>query len=1059
MPTDIERLLVRIEPNLRQFERQLKGVNAQTRKTTMGIERDFARANSRVEANTRRAMQGVKASIASVAGGLGAERVLAYGDAWTEAGNKIAAASQISGRRARSLNDLNDIADETRSGISETVDLYAKLLRSTKDVAKSEDDVARATAIVNKAFKAGGAAASEQAAGILQLGQGLSSGFLQGDELRSLRENAPLIAQAIAEEFGTTIGGLKELGAEGELVSARVFQAILAAQAPIEAAFEKTNTTIGAGFTRLQNALIQYIGEGDKSIAGTERLVSALDALANNLDLVALAATGLAVRGAAPLTVALVSRLAPAAATAATALRLLTVSGGAAIVATSALTRSMALLGGPIGIVLFAASGLALAFASSASASEDLARSTGDTKATLSEISRISADLTGDYADLERAQRALAKAQQDGGEAAVAAAVLDVRAVNDRIEANKRLRQELAIIAREQLRDAKENLAKLEQAEFDAARRRLAASKGLNGPGIGRSGVNSELSRRLGLDEQAVRDFIDAERDAAIAASEAGERLDEQQLATVRMAKAVGEARAEVGSLSAKVDGLSEGADDAADSLDDAGDAAETFGAKAASAASGVDRLIRLIPRLQQASDAQKKLEEAGKARVAALAGLNTGRPEEAAQIARVNDLYNQAVAEVTGLTDALKDQEEAVADVNRSVDEYLSESHLQTLDERARRIEVEARSYRELRAEAERTGASLERLAEIDRAYDRNVAGIVESTKPTGGGGDRLKERLTIEAELQRLAAEEIQSLNQRRDLVGKSVAESAEILAKAELIAAVERRRIPLTKEILDQIEIYAKRIGGVAAQTEAAVEAEKDRAQAFADSERAAEDLRDATERANSVLVQGLVSAGFQADNLLDGLGRILLKLAEIAASDFLQGAFGLQGSGSGFGNIFAGLGKSLFGSLSGGATSALGGGFSAIVPGLGFADGGVPSEIQAGLLRGRGGPRADKNLAFFSPGEMLINARSTGQNRQLLDAINDGGIFRSVDLSGAAPTSASRSSSSVFAPQNTIYLQGGASEEMVAQLREQLEIQQATFSARWRREQKYYDERVL
>ena len=50
-------------------------------------------------------------------------------------------------------------------------------------------------------FKAGGAAASEQAAGILQLSQALGSGLLQGDELRSLRENAPLLAQA-----GTTLG-------------------------------------------------------------------------------------------------------------------------------------------------------------------------------------------------------------------------------------------------------------------------------------------------------------------------------------------------------------------------------------------------------------------------------------------------------------------------------------------------------------------------------------------------------------------------------------------------------------------------------------------------------------------------------------------------------------------------------------------------------------------------------------------------------------------------------------------------------------------------------------
>jgi tape measure domain-containing protein len=51
---------------------------------------------------------------------------------------------------------------------------------------------------------------------MIQLRQALSSGILQGEELRSIREQAPLVAQAIAQEMGVTIGKLKELGAEGE---------------------------------------------------------------------------------------------------------------------------------------------------------------------------------------------------------------------------------------------------------------------------------------------------------------------------------------------------------------------------------------------------------------------------------------------------------------------------------------------------------------------------------------------------------------------------------------------------------------------------------------------------------------------------------------------------------------------------------------------------------------------------------------------------------------------------------------------------------------------------
>ena len=221
---------------------------------------------------------------ATVGAYLGTKELINYADTWTRLGNEIAAASQVAGRQARSLEQLNDLANQSRSGISETVNLYARILRSTKDVAKSEEEVARATDTVNKAFKAGGAAASEQAAGILQLGQALGSGFLQGDELRSLRENAPLVAQAIANEFGVTIAKLKDLGAEGKLTTDRVFRGILNAEQNINAIFNTTTATIGESITRVSNALTQYIGQADKAQGASAVITSALTKLANNID-------------------------------------------------------------------------------------------------------------------------------------------------------------------------------------------------------------------------------------------------------------------------------------------------------------------------------------------------------------------------------------------------------------------------------------------------------------------------------------------------------------------------------------------------------------------------------------------------------------------------------------------------------------------------------------------------------------------------------------------------------------------------------------------------------
>jgi tape measure domain-containing protein len=279
MATDLERLVVQLSADVKGYQNALNRAQGITNRQARAIESRFAKMNSNINASFRGMLAG---SVAGIGGILGTREIVQYADAWTEAGNKIRAAATSAGVQARSLTQLKDGANEARTSFGDYVDLYARLIRSASGVAKSEQEIATATDIVSKAFKAGGASAQEQAAGILQLGQALGSGVLQGDELRSLRENAPILAQAIAAEFETTIAGLKDLGAEGKLTSDRVFKAILNAQKPIEAQFKATNATIADSFTRLNNEFTAYIGLADNSNGASAKLVEALNLLAAN---------------------------------------------------------------------------------------------------------------------------------------------------------------------------------------------------------------------------------------------------------------------------------------------------------------------------------------------------------------------------------------------------------------------------------------------------------------------------------------------------------------------------------------------------------------------------------------------------------------------------------------------------------------------------------------------------------------------------------------------------------------------------------------------------------
>lgn len=57
--------------------------------------------------------------------------------------------------------------------------------------------------------------------------------------------------------------------------------------------------------------------------------------------------------------------------------------------------------------------------------------------------------------------------------------------------------------------------------------------------------------------------------------------------------------------------------------------------------------------------------------------------------------------------------------------------------------------------------------------------------------------------------------------------------------------------------------------------------------------------------------------------------------------------------------------------------------------------IAGMADGGLVQGPGGPREDKVLRRLSAGEFVVNAKSTAQNRALLEQINNGGLPKMAD----------------------------------------------------------------
>lgn len=156
-------------------------------------------------------------------------------------------------------NRLYAMAQQNRQGLSAMGDLYFKVARAGKQYGRGMEDAARVTDIVSKSLTIGGASAEEAQSTILQLGQALGSGVLQGDELHSLNENASLLMQHIASNMGVTIGDLKKMGEEGVLTSDAVMEAIIASGSAVDKEFGKMPTTFGQATTKLENFWRRFV--------------------------------------------------------------------------------------------------------------------------------------------------------------------------------------------------------------------------------------------------------------------------------------------------------------------------------------------------------------------------------------------------------------------------------------------------------------------------------------------------------------------------------------------------------------------------------------------------------------------------------------------------------------------------------------------------------------------------------------------------------------------------------------------------------------------------------
>lgn len=353
MSTDIATLGIRVDSSsVRNANGELKilvEVGTKAEKATDGLADSFG---------------GLKTAIAGLGLGALVKQGIDLADTYANVQGRLRLVTSGTQELAYVSDKLFESAQRARASFEATSDLYSSLARSTKSLGTSQTDLLQVTETINKALIVSGASAATAEGALTQLGQGFASGALRGDELNSVLEATPRLAQAIADGMGVTVGKLRSLGAEGKITGQTVFNALKSQKDAVEKEFAQMPTTVAQSFVVLQNEVLKYIGQANESSGATATLSAAIIALSQNLDTVVTVIEGLVVLVGSRYVASMVAASASSLATSNVIFALQARAAGAAttmealaFAGRSAGASLLAAFGGPLGVAIAAVTG------------------------------------------------------------------------------------------------------------------------------------------------------------------------------------------------------------------------------------------------------------------------------------------------------------------------------------------------------------------------------------------------------------------------------------------------------------------------------------------------------------------------------------------------------------------------------------------------------------------------------------------------------------------------------------------------------------------------------
>ena len=215
---------------------------------------------------------------------LSLREVMRASEEYTNLTNKLRQVTTGSDQLAYAQQSVMRVAQETTQSLSATASVYQRIAQNASTLGLTFAEVEQLTKTVSQTIALSGADAGTASGAMMQFGQALASGALRGDELNSILEGTPALAQAIARGMGVSVGELRKLGSEGKITSAAIVSALKQQAAEIDEMARNTEVTGSQAATALGNSFVAMVGTIDQATGASSKFAQKVLEMASAMD-------------------------------------------------------------------------------------------------------------------------------------------------------------------------------------------------------------------------------------------------------------------------------------------------------------------------------------------------------------------------------------------------------------------------------------------------------------------------------------------------------------------------------------------------------------------------------------------------------------------------------------------------------------------------------------------------------------------------------------------------------------------------------------------------------